>query len=188
MAEPAKAPRALPRTVRFGHGKVTLRLMTSEDRVGFLEFMRAQPEDDLFFLLVDVTTPEGLAHWMADLENNRNTTVLAEQDGKIVGYGSLHHDQTRWTRHLGEIRLLVAPDQRLRGLGEMLAHEVFAIGHDLGLRRIVVRIASGQGGARHLFERLGFQMEALLADWVIDQEDHTEDLVLMSYDVAGFHG
>jgi L-amino acid N-acyltransferase YncA len=162
--------------------------MSPEDGEAFQAFMQAQPEDDLFFLLVDVTTPEGLAHWVADLENNRNTTVLAEQDGKIVGYSSLHHSQTRWTRHLGEIRLLVAPDQRFRGLGHMLAREVFAIGHDLGLRRIVVRVASGQTSARHLFERLGFQMEALLADWVIDRQDHTEDLVLMSYEVAGFHG
>jgi RimJ/RimL family protein N-acetyltransferase len=188
MAEPAAAPRTLPRTVLLGPGRVTLRLMTSQDRDAFLAFMRAQPEEDLFFLLVDATAPEGLAHWMKDLENNRNTTVLAEQDGKLLGYSSLHHGQTRWTRHLGEIRLLVAPDQRSRGLGQLLAHEVFSIAHDLGLQRIMVRVASGQASARRLFERLGFHMEALLADWVIDRQDHTEDLVLMSYDVAGFHG
>jgi len=34
--------------------------------------------------------------------------VLAERDGKLAGYGSLHHGETRWFRHLGEIRLLVA--------------------------------------------------------------------------------
>jgi RimJ/RimL family protein N-acetyltransferase len=58
---------------------------------------------------------------------------------------------------------------------------------ELGLQRIVVRIASEQKGARRLFAGLGFHMEALLADWVIDRRGRTEDLVLMSYDVTGFH-
>jgi len=188
MPESAIASRHFPYTALAGEGRVTLRLMTPEDREAFLTFMRAQPEDDLFFLLVDVTTPEGLDHWMGDLQNGRNVTVLAEEGGKLLGYSSLHHGQARWTRHLGEIRLLMAPGQRGRGVGRLLGHEVFSIAHDMGLQRIVVRVASAQSSARHLFERLGFHMEALLADWVIDRQGHTQDLVLMSYDVAGFHG
>ena len=104
MPESAIAQRHFPYTARVGDASITLRLMTPEDREAFLAFMRAQPEDDLFFLLVDVTTPEGLDHWMGDLENGRNVTVLAEEGGKLLGYSSLHHGQTRWTRHLGEIR------------------------------------------------------------------------------------
>ena len=188
MPESAIAQRHFPYTARVGDASITLRLMTPGDREAFLTFMRAQPEDDLFFLLVDVTTPEGLDHWMGDLQNGRNVTVLAEEGGKLLGYSSLHHGQARWTRHLGEIRLLMAPGQRGRGVGRLLGHEVFSIAHDMGLQRIVVRVALAQSSARHLFERLGFHMEALLADWVIDRQGHTQDLVLMSYDVAGFHG
>jgi len=188
MPETAIVQRHFPYTASVGDASITLRLMTAEDREAFLAFMRAQPEDDLFFLLVDVTTPEGLEHWMSDLQQGRNVTVLAEENGKLLGYSSLHHGQTRWTRHLGEIRLLVAPGQRGRGVGRLLGHEVFSIAHDLDLQRIMVRVASGQKGARRLFERLGFHMEALLADWVIDRQGRTQDLVLMSYDVAGFHG
>jgi L-amino acid N-acyltransferase YncA len=187
MPESAIAQRQFPRSVRAGDATITLRLMTPADREAFLAFMRAQPEDDLFFLLVDVTTPEGLEHWMRDLQDGRNTTVLAEEAGKLLGYCSLHHGQTRWTRHLGEIRLLMAPRQRGRGVGRLLAQELFSIARGLALQRIVVRVASGQSGARRLFEHLGFHMEALLADWVIDRQGRTEDLVLMSYDVAGFH-
>jgi RimJ/RimL family protein N-acetyltransferase len=187
MPDLIAAPRHFPYTARVGNACVNLRLMTPEDREAFLAFMRAQPEDDLFFLLVDVTSPEGLEHWMHELEHGRNTTVLAEENGKLLGYSSLHHGQTRWTRHVGEIRLLMAPDQRGRGVGQLLGHEVFSIAHDLDLQRIVVRMASGQKSARRLFERLGFHMEALLADWVIDRQGRTQDLVLMSYDVAGFH-
>jgi L-amino acid N-acyltransferase YncA len=188
MPESAIAQRHFPYTVRMGNADVTFRLMTPEDREAFLAFMRSQPEDDLFFLLVDVTTQEGIEHWMRDLRDGSNITVLAEERGKLLGYSSLHHGQARWTRHLGEIRLMMAPNQRGRGVGRLLGQEIFSIAHGLALQRIVGRVASGQKSARRLFERLGFHMEALLADWVIDRQGRTEDLVLMSYDVAGFHG
>ena len=188
MPELARVSSSFPYTTEVGGATVTFRLMKPRDRDAFLEFMRAQAEDDLFFLLVDVTSPAGLEQWMHDLESGRNTTILAEENGELVGYSSVHHGQTRWTRHLGEIRLMVAPVWRNRGLGQMLGREAFASAHELGLQRTVVRIASGQKGARRLFERLGFHIEALLADWVIDRQSRTQDLVLMSYDVTGFHG
>jgi RimJ/RimL family protein N-acetyltransferase len=187
MPDAKDGARRYPSTARIREGQVTLRLMTPEDREAFLAFMRAQPEDDLFFLLVDVTTPEGLQHWMQDLERGRNITLLAEENGRLLGYGSLHHGQTLWTRHLGEIRVLVTPGQRGRGLGQLLGHEIFSLSHGLGLQRVVVRVASGQRSARRLFLRLGFHLEALLADCVIDRQGRTQDLIMMSFDVSGFH-
>ena len=46
-------------------------------------------------------------------------------------------------------------------------------------------MAREQRGARQMFQNLGFSVEALLADWVIDPNDATHDLILMSYDVTG---
>jgi len=147
MPESAVAQRHFPYTARVRDASVTLRLMTPEDREAFLAFMRAQPEDDLFFLLVDVTTPEGLEHWMRDLQHAQHHGAR-RRVRQAVGYGSLHHGQTRWTRHLGEIRLLVAPGQRGRGVGRLLGHEVFTFGHDLDLRRIVVFGQAAGAGLR----------------------------------------
>jgi hypothetical protein len=46
-------------------------------------------------------------------------------------------------------------------------------------------MTSDQKGAIATFERLGFQTEALLQDFVIDRMDRTHDLLVMSYDVTG---
>ena len=54
------------------------------------------------------------------------------------------------------------------------------------MRKIVARMAAGQQGAIQVFEKLGFKIEALLADCVIDRNDRTHDLIVMSYDVTGF--
>ena len=43
-----------------------------------------------------------------------------------------------------------------------------------------------QKGARATFERLGFQPEALLADFVVDREGKARDLLIMTHDLAGF--
>ena len=48
-------------------------------------------------------------------------------------------------------------------------------------------MAADQKGAIQVFEKLGFKMEALLADCVIDRNDMTHDLIIMSFDVTGFN-
>ena len=53
--------------------------------------------------------------------------------------------------------------------------------------RALATVASAQVPARYLFQHLGFHIEALLAECVIDEQGHTQDLIFMSYDVAGFH-
>jgi hypothetical protein len=49
-------------------------------------------------------------------------------------------------------------------------------------------MARQQVGARKMFQDLGFAAEALLADWVIDREGKTRDMLIMSYDVTGLEG
>lgn len=83
---------------------------------------------------------------------------------------------------------MVGPSLRGKGIGRTLAKELFAAAHDLGLRRILARLTSAQIPARYLFQHLGFHIEALLADCVIDDGGRTQDLIIMSYDVSGFHG
>ena len=102
-----------------------------------------------------------------------------------MGHGTLSHNALQWTRHLGEIVLLISPDSRGVGLGHLLANELFGIARELGLQKIVARMASEQRGALQVFERLGFRAEALLADYVIDRQGRTHDLIVMSYDVTG---
>jgi RimJ/RimL family protein N-acetyltransferase len=90
-----------------------------------------------------------------------------------------------WSRHLGEIILLLSPEVRGKGLGNILAGELFAKAEELKLQKVVARMASEQKGAIQVFEKLGFNAEALLADYVIDRNDKTHDLIAMSYDVRG---
>jgi RimJ/RimL family protein N-acetyltransferase len=64
---------------------------------------------------------------------------------------------------------------------------MFAIAKELGLKKITAQMTSDQKGARATFERIGFRPEALLADYVVDNEGRTHDMLIMSHDIDGFN-
>lgn len=179
---------AYPRTRRVGGRRFRFRLMSTVDREVLLAFGRALPAEDLLFLRLDITRDEGLDEWCRNIIARRTITVLAEHDGRLVGYGSVHHNDLLWTAHLGEIRIQVAADSRGTGLGRALAAEMFALGQHLGLDRLFVQMTREQVAARALFERLGFRTEALLADWVKTHDGRLHDLLILSHDAADHAG
>ncbi len=185
MAKTSVSKKSYPWTTNIKDRPITLRLMQPNDRAALLDFARSLPADDLLFLSVDITEPEAVAAWVRDLELKRVVTIFAESDGKMLGHGTLICNNLTWTRHLGEIQLLISPAARGLGLGNLLASEIFAVAEERGLQKIVARMAAGQKSAIAVFQRLGFNAEALLADFVIDRDNRTNDLVVMTYDVTG---
>ena len=177
--------RAYPWTTTLRDKQISLRLMQPDDSDRLIDFAKSLPEDDLLFLAVDITRPEALDQWVHNINAGMIKTVLAEADGRLIGHGTLSHNALQWTRHLGEIVLLLSPDFRGIGLGSLMANELFSLARELGLQKIVARMASEQRGALQVFEKLGFRAEALLGDYVIDRQGRTHDLIVMSYDVTG---
>lgn len=186
MAEAGVVKRTYPWQTNLDGVEVSFRLMEPSDGDAVLAFARSLPDHDLMFLRIDITQPEVVEEWVENLKKGRTITVLAESEGEIVGYATLHRDEVSWRRHVGEIRVMLKPDLRGRGLGKIMANEVFAIAKDLGLQKIMVQMTTDQRGARGMVESLGFRPEALLADFVMARDGRTHDLLIMSYDVTGF--
>jgi L-phenylalanine/L-methionine N-acetyltransferase len=165
------------------HRSVSVRLMRAADKVAMLQFARSLPQEDLLFLHTDITDPASEDEWIANIERGTTVTLLAEPEGLMAGYVSLHVNSLRWTRRVGEIAINIAPEWRSRGLGEGLCAEIVAVAGVLELRKITAQMVADHKSARALFERLGFHVEALLPDWVEDREGHCRDLLLMAYDL-----
>jgi len=182
---PVELRRAYPRSVSLGDAtQVGLRLMDPGDVHRLLVFARSLPEDDLQFLRVDITKMLVVMLWAQNIKAGQTVTVLAEKEREVVGYASVHHDQVSWQRHLGELRIQVAPAYRGKGLGTLLGREIFAIAPDIGVQKIVAHMTPNQQQAMALVKRSGFRHEALLHDFVIDRNGRKNDLVVMTRDVA----
>lgn len=187
MAKQATKKRTFPWTTKIDGTQIKLRLMTANDKDAMLAFGHSLPEDDLLFLSFDITQESFVEHWIRRIESGNWHTIVVEADEKLVGHGSLMRTEQIWSRHLGEIILLLSPEVRGKGLGNILAGEIFAKAEELKLMKVVARMAAEQKGAIQVFERLGFTAEALLADYVIDRKNRTHDLIAMSYDITGFN-
>jgi len=183
--EQRRVQRPYPRTVTLANNAtLTLRLMTPADSHRIVTFARSLPEDDLLFLRTDITKAFVVMLWGQNIKAGLTVTVLAEREQEVVGYASMHHNEVTWQRHLGELRVQVGPQYRSRGLGRILAAEIFAIAREMGLRKIVAHMTPDQQGAIATVKRYGFEQEALLRDFVIDRVGRTRDLMVMTCDVA----
>jgi L-amino acid N-acyltransferase YncA len=169
------------RTVTLSDGRLAaLRPMGMADREKIIAFARSLPQDDQLFLRTDITQPANVDDWMRNIKEGATVTVLAEIDDRVAGYASVHTDQARWTRTIGEIRMQVGLPFRGLGLGRVLAAEIFRVGQNRGLRKMAAMMTPDQAGARAAFEKLGFQIEALLQGWVMDRNGRPRDLIIMS--------
>lgn len=169
-------------TLRDGT-RVILRPMTKNDQAPLLAFFRTVPEGDRLFLKEDVTDPATIRAWAEGLDYARVLPILAEAGGRIVADATLHFNVHGWSRHVAEIRTVVAPAFQRKGLGSLLAHELVGHATTRGIRKIVAEVMDAQPGAMRAFTNLGFVEEARLRGHVTDASGALRDLILLSNDV-----
>jgi L-amino acid N-acyltransferase YncA len=160
-------------------------MMTSADRDPILAFANALPQEDLLFLRVDLTQPEVVDDWIANLEVGTSTSLVVYDNDGLIGYATVHRNPAPWTRRVGELRVNVNQAYRTRGLGKNLISEIFDVARGMGVRKLMANMTTDQHGAQAAFRRLGFMPEALLSDHVEDRNGRSRDLVIMSYDIDG---
>lgn len=141
-------------------------------------FFARIPEADRTFLKEDVDDPAVVAAWAKPAV----ARTIAVEAGEVLGSVAvvpLHG----WSSHVGEIRLVVDPLERGRGIGRELARHAVHHAVDLGLAKLVVEVIADQTALIGMFSALGFDAEALLADHVRDRNGQIRDLLVLSNDV-----
>jgi ribosomal protein S18 acetylase RimI-like enzyme len=151
------------------------RPIAAADEPALQRFFARIPEADRTFLKEDVDDP---AAWF----RLGPARTIAAEDGEIAGSVAvvpLHG----WSSHVGEIRLVVDPEHRGLGLGRELARHAVHDAVDLGLAKLVVEVIADQTALIGMFQALGFDAEALLADHVRDRSGQIRDLLVLANDV-----
>ena len=160
---------------------VELHPLAAGDREHMVAFARALPEDDLLFLQRDITQPAEVEAWILDALGGRLVTVVAWEDDVIIGYATFDRGSVRWTRHVAELRVVVAQDARGIGIGRLLLELAFEMVLEVGVTKVIARMTPDQTGAQSLFERLGFAKEAVLRDHALGANGVTRDLLVLSF-------
>jgi ribosomal protein S18 acetylase RimI-like enzyme len=173
-----------PKTCHLKDGtEVTLRPLVADDKFNLLKFFRDLPEKDRLFLKEDVTEKEVINRWIDHLDYDQVLPILAEMNGEIIADGTLHMNKYGWSRHVGEIRIAVAESYQTRGLGSVLAHELVGHAQKIGLEKVQAQVIESEVGAIVMLERIGFEIGAVLKDYVTDTKGGKQNLVIMINDV-----
>jgi len=174
-----------PRSLVLKTGEqIELRLMNKADKDALIAFFKELPAKDKLFLKEDVTREDVIQRWIDEMDFSVVLPVLAWYDGRVVGDATLHMEKFGWSRHVGEIRVVVAADFQRKGLGKAMVKNLVAHAIDFALDKIIAKVMENQHSARKAFERLGFKTEAILKGHVKDIEGNRQNLVILANDVS----
>lgn len=169
-----------PKEVSLKDGtRLALRPMQKSDLKKLHAFFCALPEQDRLYLKEDVTDRRVIERWTAQIDHKRVVAILALRNGWVVGNATLHLEDLGWTRHVGEIRCVVANELQNNGLGTRLVYELVQHAIDRNLKKITVMMMDSQQKAHRTFERIGFSKAATLPGCVVDTHGDEHDLVIL---------
>jgi ribosomal protein S18 acetylase RimI-like enzyme len=157
---------------------IDIRQLQPGDRDPLERFLRRVPEGDRTFFKEDVEDPAVVDAWTRP----GTARLLAVEDGEVLGYLALV-PLHGWSSHVGEVRVIVDPDRRGRGVGRALARRAVLEAIELELTKVVVEVVSDQEPTIAMFRSLGFEPEALLLDHVRDRSGRLRDLLVLAHSV-----
>jgi RimJ/RimL family protein N-acetyltransferase len=173
MAKPIKDV-----TLKDG-SKINLSFLERADFEESLDFFRRMPLEERLYLRRDVTKREILEERVQEAENGLSTIIVAIDGESIVGDCLLFVQPHGWFKKTGEIRFAIDREYRDKGLGYVLAKEIFLMAVKKDLKKLEACVMETQVEAKRLLEKLGFYQEGVLADFVVDIRGREHDLILM---------
>jgi len=133
--------REYPKDVKLKDGStVTLKPFERKDKESLFTFFQRLPEGDRIFLKDDVSDPAVVDRWATELNYNRIFPLLAWKGTDVVADATLHKNLGGWMKHVATIRIVVAKDFHRKGLGSILANELFLHALKSGLEKVVAEV------------------------------------------------
>ncbi|MBI4203156.1 MAG: N-acetyltransferase [Chloroflexi bacterium] len=172
---------AYPKEIVLRDGaKVVLRPMSQQDGDALLSFFLGIPPDERHYMKDDVTSPQVVEEWTHHLDYDRALPLLAWVGDTVVADGTLHRTRAGARRHVGELRILVAPEYRTMGLGSAMMQELASIANEHGLERLMLQaVAQKEIAAIKAAEAIGFVQVAVLPGHGKDLDGRLSDIVIL---------
>ncbi|MBI2765898.1 MAG: GNAT family N-acetyltransferase [Chloroflexi bacterium] len=170
-----------PRTTELRDGStVELRPMMRDDADGLHALFQRVPESERFYLKEDVTDPDVLRSWAEHLDYDRALPLLATANGRVVADVVLLRQRGGSRRHAAEIRPVIDPEYRGKGLGVLMMRDLVDIAWDAELEEVIFEtVADIQDEALQAASFLGAVHAGRVEALARDPDGHPHDVVFM---------
>jgi len=157
--------------------------LVARDLKRLLEFFNNLPAEKRNVLRYDVTQVELLKKRLEQLDGKDHWRLYAEVDGRIIADVTLDRESYAWTRHVAEVRPVVAPEFSRSRVGTMLLEEIVSLGAQAGIEKLFCEVMAGDSERMNQLKKAGFTKEAQLRKWIKDTQGRSHDLIIMSNDL-----
>ena len=170
-----------PKTLALsGEKTVSVRPMTAADAPALLAFFRSISEEERYFLRDDVASEAVIQGWADHLDYDRALPLLAFDGDRVCADSVLIRRRSGSLAHAAEIRVVVSPEYRSKGLGSALLREVVDVAWDAELECIHVEfVRDVQEDGLNAVRLLGGVEAGVQREAVKDQQDNHHDIVYM---------
>jgi L-amino acid N-acyltransferase YncA len=161
--------------------------MRPDDRDRLFAFFRALPVKDRRYFRHDVSQREVITNWCKNLDFDRTLPILVTMDDhgqeKIIADGTLHTERHGWSTHVAEIRMVVTPKYRTKGVGRILLRELYDLAIAKKISKIQTSVRADAGSSLAMVKKLGFKKEVVLTKQAIDTSGRRHDVIVMYNDL-----
>ena len=135
-----------------------------EDAADLLEIMNYEITHNTATFDLQEKTPEEWQRWMERHGRDNHPLLVAEEDGRAVGYASLSpYREKEAYRTTVELSIYVHPDYRRRGIARVLMEAILAAAKQDPAIHTVVSVITGENAASiRLHEQMGFRCSGTL--------------------------
>jgi len=105
----------------------------------------------------NIKTLDEQREWF-DKHGSKNPIIVAEKNGKIIGWASLNKYSDRCAYSgTAELSLYVKEESQGKGIGKKLMKEIIKKGEQAGIHAIISRIAEGNQVSVNIHKTVGFE-------------------------------
>jgi len=159
--------------------EITVRAMRDNDLDLSFEFFKSLDEKERVYLRKNVSKKKNVKKRIERMKSGLVRRIITTFNDKIIADGALELSEHEWEEHIGEMRIIVADNFQKKGLGMIMARELYFLAAAEKLEEIVVRMMRTQISAIKIFRKLGFHEEIMLPNHVRDLKGKQQDMIIM---------
>ncbi len=155
----------------------------ASDLERIMAFFNRLPPEVRNYMRHDAQDRDAVSRRLSQVDNVSHWRLIVELDGEIVADATLDREPFNWSHHVAEIRPIIDPRFRRRGIRALLCRELVSLGRAEGIERLFTEVSPEQEDLIATLEHEGFGYEATRRKYAKDHQGHFLDIILMSSDV-----
>ncbi len=170
-----------PKEVVLNDGReVILRPVEEADKEMVFAFYNGLPAEETWFYKEYPANSETVRRWVSALRSGEAVSILALCEGRVVGHAFLLRRTGGGRRHIGRIRIRLAPDVRGKRLGNWMLFDLIRRAMDLDLELLRIEFVAGiEDEAVEAMRKWDFHEEVILKNYLRDEAGNPRDYRIM---------